>query len=318
VTPFQEAAEPGPRRSGRADARPRFISVRLPARPRASVSGGGRRRLLPPTNALLQKRPLPLRTITLAGEFRLAAVPRRRPPWSTHRDHGLPLARPQPSSCHRMRDPHPGPGRPWIPSVRSNVLMSRGKPPIPGHGLYVGDKTPLLGLISPIFADLSRPAAPDHPGRKRTRFSSTTPSASRDKPPPPTCRGSPSTSPLGCRHVFQTLLSDPRRSGAALDRAGQLLSAASRRAQKRRRRIAGETLIRHIGSFTWHSQSLPPGPPGYARTTRRHLPTGAGWSWPVVAIAQLMVVLDATIVQHRAAIGAAFAGVRQQLTGSGW
>jgi len=41
------------------------------------------------------------------------------------------------------------------------------------------------------------------------------------------------------------------------------------------------------------------GSAGYAGSSGGNLPTGAGWSWAVVAVAQLMVVLDSTIVKHR-------------------
>ena len=61
---------------------------------------------------------------------------------------------------------------------------------------YTAGQDAALPLMSPIFADLVRPAAPDHPGRNDTSFSSTTPSVSRVRLPPPTSK-SPSRSPLG-------------------------------------------------------------------------------------------------------------------------
>ena len=79
---------------------------------------------------------------------------------------------------------------------------------------YTAGQDAALGLISPDIRRPVRPAAPDHPGRNVTRFFSTTPSASRDKPPPPTSR-SRSTSPLGCptssRPTTRSSTKRPRR-----------------------------------------------------------------------------------------------------------
>ena len=78
---------------------------------------------------------------------------------------------------------------------------------------YTAGQDAALGLISPVFADLSGlPPLIIQAGT--TRFSSTTPSASRGRPPPPTSR-SPSTSPPGCptssRPITRSSTKRPRR-----------------------------------------------------------------------------------------------------------
>src|SRR6266542_4386364 len=165
------------------------------------------------------------------------------------------------------------------------------------------------------------------------RFSSTTPSASPGKPPPPTSR-SPSTSPPGCRTSSKPSIRSstqrPRRwtepdsscrrispaqnasphSERQIARDGGLKNESRPAPRIRRsrpsnkpiapdRRPLGQTLIRRTlanRELTWHSQSLHQ-VPGICRC---HMPRKtAGRRWLVllvVAVAQLMVVLDATVV----------------------
>ena len=96
-----------------ADARQGHLR-RLPARPRAPVSGSGRRRsgsLRGPPATTAQ----PRRTSPSQESPPAAGSP--SPPWSTPAITGCPCP-PRPSSCHRMPT-SPWPGRPWTPSARS-------------------------------------------------------------------------------------------------------------------------------------------------------------------------------------------------------
>ena len=137
------------------------------------------------------------------------------------RDHGLPL----PAAAFVM-SPYADltlAGTTMETKREVDPLLSREAPPSPSHRLYGGTRR-RSWPHQPDLRRSVRPAAPDHPGRNVTRFSSTTPSASRGKPPPPTSR-SPSTSPLGCRTSSRPIYPILDEAAAALDRAGQLLSA---------------------------------------------------------------------------------------------
>ena len=74
------------------------------------------------------------------------------PPWSTPAITGCPCP-PRPSSCHRMPT-SPWPGRPWKPSARPTRCSAR-KHSAPAVTDYTAGQDAALGLISPIFADLS-------------------------------------------------------------------------------------------------------------------------------------------------------------------
>jgi len=137
------------------------------------------------------------------------------------RDHGLPL----PAAAFVMSpyaDLTPGRGDDGN-QARGRRADEPGKPPIPGRRLYGGTRRRSWphqpGIRRPV-----RPAAPDHPGRKPRS------SPRRRRPPrpasrqPPTCR-SPSTSPRGCRTSSKPSIRSSTKRPAALDRAGQLLSA---------------------------------------------------------------------------------------------
>lgn len=86
---------------------------------------------------------------------------------------------------------------------------------------YTAGQDPALGLISPIFADLSGlPPLIIQAGTHEVLLDS----ASRNRPPPPTS-SSRSTSPPACPTFFQAYHGILDEGAAALDRAGQLLSA---------------------------------------------------------------------------------------------
>ena len=138
-----------PGRAGRpADPRQGHLR-RLPARPRAPVPGRGRRRPgrlpSPPATTAPPRRTSPSRASPPA-----AASP--SPPWSTPAITGCPCP-PRPSSCHRMPT-SPWPGRPWTPSATADPLLSREtlQARVPD---YTAGQDAALGLISPVFADLS-------------------------------------------------------------------------------------------------------------------------------------------------------------------
>ena len=85
-----------------------------------------------------------------------------------------------------------------------------------------------------------RPAAPWSSRPEPTRFSSTTPSASPGRPPPPTSR-SPSTSPRRTARL-PGLLPGPRRSGRGAGPSRTAPVSASRRGRTRHRIAKGRTL----------------------------------------------------------------------------
>ena len=182
---------------------------------------------------------------------------------------------------------------------------------------YTAGQDAALGLISPIFADLSGLPPLIIQGRN-SRGSP----RQRRPPRPASChrrrRGHLGHHPWGAARL-PNLLSDPRRGGRCTGQ-GRTAPVGTSRQRRTRHCIAkartqgmtdlrtsrgrlpricraghsisrsprtpcrplGQTLIRRTlanREFTWHSQSLHQAP-GIRRTTRRRLRTGAGWSWP--------------------------------------
>ena len=142
------------------------------------------------------------------------------PPWSTPAITGCPCP-PRPSSCHRTPT-SPWPGRPWTPSARP-TRCSAGKTSSPGSPTTRRDTTPLLGLISPVFADLSglppliiqagtHEVLLDDAVRLARQAATADVAVTLDITP-------------GVPHVFQAYYPILDEAAAALDRAGQLLSA---------------------------------------------------------------------------------------------
>ncbi len=160
---------------------------------------------------------------------------------------------------------------------------------------YTAGHDAALGLISPIFADLSglppliiqagtHEVLLDDAIRLARQAATADVEVTLDITP-------------GVPHVFQTYLPDPRRSGRGAGQSRTVPVGAPRRRHPRHR-ITRTQNVRDDGQervepgsdgsdreplanreFTWHSQSLHQ-VPGIRRSTRRHLPTGAGWSWP--------------------------------------
>ena len=116
----------------------------------------------------------------------------------------------------------PWPGRPWKPSARP-TRCSPQKHSRPGSPTIRRDKTPALGLISPIFADLSglppliiqagtHEVLLDDAVRLAQQAATADVEVTLDITP-------------GVPHVFQAYHPILDEAAAALDRAGQLLSA---------------------------------------------------------------------------------------------
>jgi len=116
----------------------------------------------------------------------------------------------------------PWPGRPWKPGART-TRCSAGKPSKPESPTIRRDKTSALGLISPIFADLSglppliiqagtHEVLLDDAVRLAQQAATADLEVTLDITP-------------GVPHVFQAYYPILDEAAAALDRAGQLLSA---------------------------------------------------------------------------------------------
>ena len=116
----------------------------------------------------------------------------------------------------------PWPGRPWKPGARS-TRCSAGKPSKPESPTIRRDTTPLSGLISPIFADLSglppliiqagtHEVLLDDAVRLAQQAATADVEVTLDITP-------------GVPHVFQAYHAILDEAAAALDRAGQFLSA---------------------------------------------------------------------------------------------
>ena len=116
----------------------------------------------------------------------------------------------------------PWPGRPWKPSARS-TRCSAGKPSNPRVTAYTAGQDAALGLISPIFADLSglppliiqagtHEVLLDDAVRLAQQAATADVEVTLDITP-------------GVPHVFQAYYPILDEAAAALDRAGQLLSA---------------------------------------------------------------------------------------------
>ena len=123
---------------------------RLPARPRAPLPGRGRRRpgrLPEPSCTTAPRSP------TSPSRESPPAAGSPSPPWSTPAITGCPCP-PRPSSCHRMPT-SPWPGRP-CDTKRDGRPADQPRKPFPARVPdYTAGQDPALGLISPIFADLS-------------------------------------------------------------------------------------------------------------------------------------------------------------------
>ena len=208
-----------------------------------------------------------------------------------------------------------------------------GSPPGPGHRLHGGARR-RPRPHQPRIRRPVRPAAPDHPGRNprgspRRRHPPRAASRHRRR------RGHPRHHPRGAPRL-PGLLPDPRRSGRCTGQSRTAPVGAPRRRRTRHRIAKGRTqgmtdlrtsrgrrsraIRRSLGhpirrtlanrEFTWHSQSLHQ-VPGIRRTTdgtcRPALAgPGRGGCRPADGGAGLHHR------QHRAAVGAAGAGVRQQ------
>ena len=116
----------------------------------------------------------------------------------------------------------PWPGRPWKPSARS-TRCSAGKPSTPAVTDYTAGQDAALGLISPVFADLSglppliiqagtHEVLLDDAIRLARQAATADVEVTLDITP-------------GVPHVFQAYYPILDEAAAALDRAGQLLSA---------------------------------------------------------------------------------------------
>ena len=209
---------------------------RPPAWPRRSA-GGHTPRSSPSTTGSPPNTPTRQRSTTLLRPTKpscRAAQPRRTsssrenppaaaspsPPWSTPEITGCPCP-PRRSSCHRMPI-SPWPGRPWKPNA-TPTRCSAGKTSRPGSPTTRRDTTPALGLISPVFADLSglppliiqggtHEVLLDDAVRLARQAATADVEVTLDITP-------------GVPHVFQAYYSILDEAAAALDRAGQLLSA---------------------------------------------------------------------------------------------
>ena len=139
------------------------------------------------------------------------------------RDHGLPL----PAAAFVM-SPYADltlAGATMETKREADVLMSRENLQSRVTD-YTAGQDAALGLISPIFADLSGlPPLIIQAGTHEVLLDDAV--ASRDKPPSPTSR-SPSTSPRGAARL-PDLLSDPRRSGRCAGQSRAAPVGASRR-----------------------------------------------------------------------------------------
>ena len=142
------------------------------------------------------------------------------PPWSTPAITGCPCP-PRPSSCHRMPT-SPWPGRPWKPSATPTRCSARGHS-APESTDYTSGHDAALGLISPIFADLAglppliiqagtHEVLLDDAIRLARQAAIADVEVTLDVTP-------------GVPHVFQAYYPILDEAAAALDRAGQLLSA---------------------------------------------------------------------------------------------
>jgi len=156
--------------------------------------------------------------IVFTGESAGAAS--RSPPWST------PGARTAPAGPALLMSPYADLtlAGTTIDSKREvDPLLSREALQAPDPRLHSRQDAG-LGLISAEYSPTVRSAAADHPGRKSRGFSSTTPSASPVQAATADVEVTLDITP-GLPHVFQAYHAMLDEATAALDRAGQLLSA---------------------------------------------------------------------------------------------
>ncbi len=136
------------------------------------------------------------------------------------RDHGLPL--PAAAFACRRTPTSPWPGRPWKPGARS-TRCSASRPSKPGSPDYTAGQDAALGLISPVFADLSglppliiqagtHEVLLDDALRLARQAAMADVEVTLDITP-------------GVPHVFQAYHAILDEAAAALDRAGRFLSA---------------------------------------------------------------------------------------------